>query len=101
MSLAELMQPWLVIVPHILERNPVLVVWKIGSCTRIVDVPVSTAADSISDVGTTSTSCAILEGMWIGDVRMLSVHMVGMLRGRFLLPRDGSCQISRQEDEDL
>jgi len=68
-------------------------VWELVSSTGVVDVLVNTAANAIFDVGTAPTACTILEGMVVGDVCVLSVHMVRswMLRRGFALRRDGGC----------
>ena len=78
---------------------------KLGSCTRVVDVSVSTATNAISDVGTAPTRRTILEGMFVGDVCVLSVHMLRrrmlgrimfrriMFRRGFMLRRNGGCLI--------
>lgn len=75
--------------------------WEVRSWARVVDVLVNTVANAIFDVGTTVTRCPILEGLWVGDVCVLPIHTLRMLRICFMLRRVGGCQIDRQEDEDL
>ena len=86
-----MIEPGPVIVEHILERDPFLMVWEVRSWTSVINILVVTGANAVFDVSTAPTRCASLEGMLVGDVCMVPVHGMptGMLRRGFVLCRDG------------